>query len=738
MAAPVDRHRVRRCGVCGERRPIRKAAEGEQPDQCEACWRRNPASHRQCSVCGELRRAAARSASGEAVCGRCHARAQPEERCDGCGQVRRLRRRGAGGGTKLCQVCARKRTPARACGRCGQVTRIVARESEAGGRDLCESCYDHSRRQRCGRCGKLKRPRVAAREGALAICASCYRWPTAICSVCGERRPCMFASSDAPVCRPCRRAYAARLCSLCGERRELEWRTPIGSVCGRCRSRHLRAKAPCQSCGRSCRPATFDPGRVLCADCAGVERYHLCTLCGAEDEHYDQGLCARCSLARRLRSLAADGAPDAVVALGPYLRALAGSPRPRTALLWLRLSPAYEILVRLARGELELSHEALDELVGEPPSALAFLRAALVEHGVLPARPEPVARLARWAQVQLGVLSESEDRGHLRAYATWKVQRDLARRGARGTLTPATATVSRADLLRAIELTRWLHDRNLALGDLRQDLLERWLLDGGSHRERITGFISWLRKTKVIGRLSVPPRARLTPIAGLEDRARLALLRRLLQDEDLELHDRVAGSLVLLYAQPLTRITSLRRDAVDQDNGRVYLALGAHPAPLPAPLDTLVLRLRDTPPRLASTAATNPSQWLLPGRKLGHPISASVISRRLTTLGVPAVAARTGALDHLLHSVPPVVLAELVGISATTAERRSARAGADYALFGSVESSCARPGQAGKRPTRTGSALRGRRAARSPTLLLCAKAIARAPGTGASGSRREE
>jgi len=495
----------------------------------------------------------------------------------------------------------------------------------------------------------------------------------------------MFPNSDAPVCRRCRRpAYATRPCSLCGARRELEWRTPIGPVCGRCRSRHLRAKAPCQSCGARRRPATFEPGRVLCADCAGVERYHLCTLCGAEDEHYDQGLCARCSLVRRIRALTAGGAPAAVQALGPYLRALADSPRPRTALLWLNLSPAHQILVRLAHGELELSHEALDELAGEPTSALAFLRAALVEHGVLPARPEPVARLARWAHVQLAALAESEDRGHLRAYATWKVQRDIARRAARGTLTPGTATAARGELLRAIELTRWLNDRNLALRDLRQDLLEEWLLDGGSHRDRVAGFIDWLRKTKVIGPLSVPRRARLTSIASLDDRARLALLGRLLEEEELELRDRVAGSLVLLYAQPLTRIANLRRDAVKNDDGRVHLALGAHPAPLPAPLDALVLRLRDTPPRLASTAATKPSGWLLPGRKLGHPISASVLSRRLTTLGVPAVAARTGALGHLLHSVPPAVLAELIGISATTAERHSAHAGADYARYAAL------------------------------------------------------
>jgi len=91
--------------------------------------------------------------------------------------------------------------------------------------------------------------------------------------------------------------------------------------------------------------------------------------------------------------------------------------------------------------------------------------------------------------------------------------------------------------------------------------------------------------------------------------------------------------------------------------------------------------LRDAPALLATTASTRTSPWLLPGRKLGRPITPHALSRRLSALGIPAVAARTSALAHLLHSVPPAVLAQLIGMSAQSAERYSAALRTDYSRY---------------------------------------------------------
>jgi len=113
----------------------------------------------------------------------------------------------------------------------------------------------------------------------------------------------------------------------------------------------------------------------------------------------------------------------------------------------------------------------------------------------------------------------------------------------------------------------------------------------------------------------------------------------------------------------------------------VLIALGQEPIPLPAPLATLAIRLRDAPTPLATTAATRTNPWLLPGRKLGRPITPHALSRRLSALGVPAAAARTSALAHLLHTVPPAVLAQLIGMSAHSAERYSAALRTDYSRY---------------------------------------------------------
>ena len=191
-----------------------------------------------------------------------------------------------------------------------------------------------------------------------------------------------------------------------------------------------------------------------------------------------------------------------------------------------------------------------------------------------------------------------------------------------------------------------------------------------------------MRRTKVISGLHVPRAPRPLKLNTVQDRERWALLRRLLADETLDLRERVAGGLLLLYAQPITKMTRLRReDVILNDEGQVLIALGQEPIPLPAPLATLAIRLRDAPTPLATTAATTTNRWLLPGRKLGRPITPHALSRRLSALGVPAVAGRASALAHLLDTIPPAVLAQLIGMSAHSAERYSAALRTDYSRY---------------------------------------------------------
>ena len=551
---------------------------------------------------------------------------------------------------------------------------------------MCHSCFEKARARRCGICGEVKPISRKARDGQPDICTACAHrlLPLAVCAQCGERKPCLFPDGASPICRRCRELtyYARHPCALCGEHRRAAWRSPIGAVCGRCMSRHLGSRAVCESCGELRRPATFDPARVLCADCAGVKPHHVCELCGGEDERVPDGICTRCRLRLRIEVMADDGAPDAVARMRPYLDALIASPQPRSALLWLQTSPAAEILGAMIAGSLEIGHETLDELEHGRSDATTFLRAALVEHGVLPPRPERLERLRRWVEAQLQALPESEDRARVRSYASWKLLRDVARQAEHNDLNANAAGSARARLRTAIELTTWLHEQDRTLADLRQDLLEGWLLEGGSSRLAIAGFIEWLRRTKLITGLRIPRAPRPLKLNTVQDSKRWAILRRLLSDEALDLRERVAGGLLLLYAQPITKISRLRREDVTlNDEDQVLIALGQEPIPLPAPLAALAIRLRDAAAPLATTAATTTNPWLLPGRKLGQPITPLALSRRLSALGLPAVAARTSALAHLLDTVPPAVLAQLIGMSAHSAERYSAALRTDYSRY---------------------------------------------------------
>jgi hypothetical protein len=551
---------------------------------------------------------------------------------------------------------------------------------------LCHSCFEKARARRCGICGEVKPISRKARDGQPDICTACAHrlLPLAVCTLCGERKPCLFPEGASPVCRRCRELtyYARHPCALCGEHRRAAWRSPIGAVCGRCMDRHLGARAICECCEELRRPATFDPARVLCADCANAEPHHVCRLCGAEDQRFEDRICTRCQLKRRIDGLADAGSPDAVMRMRPYLDALIASPQPRSALLWLRASPAAEILCAMIAGSLEIGHETLDDLEHGRSDATTFLRAALVEHGVLPPRSERLERLRRWVEAQLQALPESEDRARVRSYASWKLLRDVAGRAEHNDLNANAAGSARARLRSAIEVTTWLHEQDRTLVDLRQDLLEGWMLEGGSSRLAVAGFIEWLRKTKVITGLHVPRAPRPLKLNTVQDSKRWALLRRLLADEALDLRERVAGGLLLLYAQPITKITRLRREDVTlNDEDQVLIALGQEPIPLPAPLATLAIRLRDAAAPLATTAATTTNPWLLPGRKLGRPITPHALSRRLSALGVPAVAARTTALAHLLHTVPPAVLAQLIGMSAHSTERYSTALRTDYSRY---------------------------------------------------------
>ncbi|WP_236076353.1 hypothetical protein [Streptomyces coffeae] len=96
--------------------------------------------------------------------------------------------------------------------------------------------------------------------------------------------------------------------------------------------------------------------------------------------------------------------------------------------------------------------------------------------------------------------------------------------------------------------------------------------------------------------------------AALSEDERLDALGRLLTDTEIPTRLRVAGVIVLLYAQPVSRIVPLTVDDVIRDSGAVLLRLGEPASPVPAPVAVLLLEhIAETVRRRRSLMVTS---WL--------------------------------------------------------------------------------------------------------------------------------
>jgi hypothetical protein len=123
-------------------------------------------------------------------------------------------------------------------------------------------------------------------------------------------------------------------------------------------------------------------------------------------------------------------------------------------------------------------------------------------------------------------------------------------------------------------------------------------------------------KTSRMPRLTLPPQVINQDQAPLHQHRRLAILRQTLNDDSLPLRARAAAALVLLYAQPVTRIV----DDVIDDGATLTVRLGGPPSPLPEPVAD-VMRAYVQSRQHLPYASRRSSQWLFPGRQPGQPMN---------------------------------------------------------------------------------------------------------------------
>jgi hypothetical protein len=528
-------------------------------------------------------------------------------------------------GLRICRNCTAKANTV-ACSRCGTLREPAARDDK--GEPLCPNCLvtDPANLEQCLRCGRRQRVNTRTPQGPL--CASCVPRKTTICSVCGRTAPCMVSKTTRqPWCGACARSWAQ--CSRCGQRAAVRAGT---------------RKAP------------------LCAGCAVPDPsfWKTCPVCGTTGRLI-AGACSRCRLHQQLQALFVDTSGQIRPELQALHKTLASVDRPATAMNWLKHPTVRSVLTELANGHRPLNHAALDDLA--PSKPVEHLRSMLVATRALPARDEHLARIERWITHTLNHHSESDDKELLHRYAVWHVLRRLRQRNHNADTTYGQLDVVRQQVRAAIGLLDWLRGRGLTLASCQQADLDAWLTSEDVSRRAEAGhFIRWAISQRLNRKLRFAAIRWTGPARPLDQEGRWQQAKRLLHDSTLDTDDRVAGLLLLLYAQRLTTISRLTVDDIDTSKGTVKLRFGNVPVVLPEPLSTLVRDLATTRRGHAVLGDLGKSRWLFPGGQPGRPVSADRLGQRLRLIGLHPAQARSTALFQLATELPAAVLARTLGI----------------------------------------------------------------------------
>ena len=213
--------------------------------------------------------------------------------------------------------------------------------------------------------------------------------------------------------------------------------------------------------------------------------------------------------------------------------------------------------------------------------------------GILPARDEYVDGVPPWLDTLLAA-QPPHIAAFVRPYASWSVLRRARGRGIRRASTPSVRKYARARILIAVRFLTWLDEQQLTLAAATQAHMDAWLDAGTTTHHRIREFLRWAHSRRLAPDLDVPWLGRRNePDDILDDHERWRLLRWCLADEDIPLHQRVAGALVLLYGQVPQHIVTLTRSDITTSGDHTYLVLDRHPVLVPPPLAQLLHRLAD-------------------------------------------------------------------------------------------------------------------------------------------------
>jgi hypothetical protein len=411
-------------------------------------------------------------------------------------------------------------------------------------------------------------------------------------------------------------------------------------------------------------------GAAICGPCGGDGRNWVCRACGCFAALFSDGRCPTCVATERVHVLLSGPDGQVRAQLSPLADLLDIEADPRSVILWLYNATWAELLGQLATEHQEITHAILDALPQRKHAH--YLRQVLVNIGALPQRDEDIDGTRLWLEELLGA-QPTRVAQVVRPYATWSVLRRARNRAERAHPTRSVRKYARSRILLAVNFLGWLDRQGLSLATVSQADIDAWLDDGSVNHYRLRDFLLWARARRLVGDISIPWLARSEPEEILAPEIRWQMLRRCLHDVQIPTHLRVAGALILLYAQTPSRIVLLTQEDPATRGEHQYLTLGRHPVILPPKLAMLLEQQAAGPvrcrrPRVERDAPHR--RWLFPGTYPGQHADANRVSALLACeLGLYTRPARASALCALAEDLPAPVLADLLGIHVTTAIR---------------------------------------------------------------------
>jgi hypothetical protein len=239
--------------------------------------------------------------------------------------------------------------------------------------------------------------------------------------------------------------------------------------------------------------------------------------------------------------------------------------------------------------------------------------------GALVAVDRQILLFERWYRSEVKAVAGPQHAQALRQFTTWRLLPRMRARAANQFLTSGTRNAAAHEFSKARQYLVWLAGRGRCLQDSTQADIDAWYATA-TDPDATRTFLKWAIASRAMPRLDVPAR-RHAERAPISQHRRLAVIHRFLTDKRIELRTRVAGCLLLLYAQPVSRLARLTLDdIITGDDGQVFIRLGDPPTP--------------------------GCQWLFPGQRVGQPLMPIGLRRQLHELGIPLTPGKDS-------SVPP-------------------------------------------------------------------------------------